>query len=300
MEKETASALLAPILAPASTFAAALRDRVRGWWEADLADAVPGEGDLSFDRFTLARWLWGEGHLLPGGDAHVTDLVASAALGPHSAILDISAGLGGGPRAIAQAYDLYVTGLDRDYEAARRGMAASEAAGLAKRAAIARFDPDEFELKPASFDCVLGREATYALQEKERFLRGLVQGLKPRAQLVLTEFTLASTDATLEVEAWIEGNDPRPSLWSLAQYADCLAALACPVQAAEDMTESYRRLVVSAWERLLDAVDLKRLSAHHRETVAEEAERGLRLVAALDSGALRFHRFLAIADKEKG
>jgi len=296
VEKDTASNRLSPILAPASTFAAALRDRVRGWWEgASEIDELPGEGALSFDGFTLSQWLWGDGHLLPGGDAHAVGLVAGAGLGPTSTILDVSAGLGGGPRAIAQAYDLYVTGLDRDFEAARRGMAASEAAGLAKRAAITRFDPDDFELKPAAFDCVLGRETTYALQEKERFLRGLVQGLRPRGHLVLTDFTLAAGEMPSEVEIWVEGGLPRPSLWSLSQYADCLAALACPVQAVEDMTESYRRLIVSAWERLLDTVDLKSLSLHHREIVAEEAERWLRLVAALDSGGLRFRRFLAVA-----
>ena len=138
----------------------------------------------------VAQWLWGDGFIMPGGSDFVLELVKPFGLTPAMSMLDLSAGLGGPARAIAQASGTYVTGLERSAERAKLGMAMSTKVNLQKRAAIGQYNPETVELRPNGFDCILGRGATYNVAEKERLLRVLYQGMKQRGQLLLNEFTL--------------------------------------------------------------------------------------------------------------
>src|SRR6185437_2522480 len=137
-----------------------------------------------------------------------------------SALLDLAAGLGGPARAISQAFHARVTGIERDYERARQGNAMSSALGAAHLVRITACDPETLELGTAKFDCALGREASYAVAQKERFLRVVAQSLRPRGQIVLTDFVLdRSAGERGELDAWHSHLPQRPSLWTAAQYA---------------------------------------------------------------------------------
>jgi hypothetical protein len=107
------------------------------------------------DRATVAQWLWGPGFIMPGDEHYVLELVKPFGLTPAMSMLDLSAGLGGPARAIAEAYGTYVTGLERSPERAKRGMEMSVTANLGKKATITQFNPESMELRPNSFDCIL-------------------------------------------------------------------------------------------------------------------------------------------------
>jgi SAM-dependent methyltransferase len=251
---------------------------------------------LELDPLTIKQWLYGRGYVIPGDASHVLKLVEPFELGSGSTMLDLAAGLGGPARAVAQAFHARVTGLERDPDLVRRGTALSTAQGLARLARFKTCDPESVELEPESFDCALGREASYMVVEKERYLRVVVQSLKPRGQLVLTDFVRdRAAQAHETVGAWAAVQPRRPVLWSLAQYTDCLKSLGFHLRAAEDMTASYRRQILAAWIALLRSNELRRLKPGQVATVLHEAEASLRAVAAFESGGLRYYRMEAIA-----
>ena len=255
-----------------------------------------GEPQAPLDPLTVRQWLWGPGFIVPGTAEYVLGLVKPFAANPAMSILDVAAGLGGPARAIADAFDTYVTGLERDAETAARGMAMSVAAGKQKHAAINAMNPETLELKAGAFDCIFGRGATYAVQDKERFLRVLIMGLKPRGQLLLTDYLVDPALAERpELAAWRTLEPFPPSLWNVQQYTDCLKSLGFDIRITEDTTTQYKAQIVLGWDNLLQTVDIRKLPRVHRLMVLDEAERWVKTILALDSGALKVFRFYALA-----
>jgi ubiquinone/menaquinone biosynthesis C-methylase UbiE len=282
--------------------------RVRNWLggqpvPAATTPAGKPRADLEvvvapLDRATVAQWLWGVGDIMPGDEQYVLELVKPFGLTPAMSMLDLSAGLGGPARAIAQAFGTYVTGLERSPERAKRGMDMSVTANLAKRATIAQYNPETIELRANGFDCILGRGATYSVVEKERLLRVIFQGLKQRGQLLLNEFTVDTTASDRpELAAWMARESYPPALWTIEQYGDCLNSLGFDIRVVEDVTAHYRTMIIAGWGRLLKEVDLKKMPRSHLRTVVNEAELWALRIAALQSGGLHVYRLHALATK---
>jgi SAM-dependent methyltransferase len=257
--------------------------------------AIAGEMP-AFDPLTLHQRLYGRGYVIPGDAAWVLDLVEPFQLDGACSILDLAAGLGGPARTIAQAFHAKVTGLERDYERAKRANAMSSALGAAHLVKIRNCDPEAVELPAARFDGALGREATYALAEKERFLRVVAQSLRTRGQIVLTDFALdRSAGERDELGKWQEHQSRRTSLWTAAQYADCFRSVGYGLRHTDDISALYRRQIIAAWVGYLRAGAIRGMSAAQVDSVLTEAESCCRTVAALESGALKYYRFQAIA-----
>jgi len=255
-----------------------------------------GEALPALDPLTVRQWLWGSGFVVPGNAEYVLGLVKPFAANPAMSILDIAAGLGGPARAIAEAFETYITGVERDPEIAGRGMAMSVAAGKQRHAPINVMNPETLELKPGAFDCVFGRGATYAVQDKERFMRVLIMGLKPRGQLLLTDYIGdPALAARPELAAWQALEPFPPNLWNVQQYTDCFKSLGFDVRITEDITAQYKAQIVLGWDNLLQTVDIRKLPRAHQLIVLDEAERWVKTIIALDSGALKVFRFYALA-----
>ncbi|HUH83796.1 MAG TPA: methyltransferase domain-containing protein [Stellaceae bacterium] len=247
------------------------------------------------DPLTVRQWLWGPGFIIPGNAEYVLGLVKPFAPNPAMSLLDVAAGLGGPARAIAGAFDIYITALERDSDLARRGMEMSIAAGKQKHAPVSAMDPESFELKSSSFDGILGRGATYMVQDKERFLRVLMLALKPRGQLLLTEYVVDPPLAGgSELAVWSSLQPHPPSLWTLQQYVDCLKSLGFDIRITEDITQDVKHQIVLGWDHLVQTVDIKSLPRQHKVTVVDEAERWVKTIAALDTGAVKAYRFYAM------
>ena len=258
--------------------------------------ARAGEPVPPLDPLTVRQWLWGSGFIVPGNADYVLGLVKPFAANPAMSILDIAAGLGGPARAIAAAFDTYITGFERDPEIAGRGMAMSVAAGKQRHASIDTMNPETLELKTGAFDCIFGRGATYAVQDKERFMRVLIMGLKPRGQLLLTDYLVDPALASRpELAAWQALEPFPPTLWNVQQYTDCFKSLGFDVRITEDTTAPYKAQIVLGWDNLLQTVDIRKLPRAHQLTVLDEAERWVKTILALDSGALKVFRFYALA-----
>jgi len=261
-----------------------------------LTRRVDGADQPPLDKLQLAQWLWGAGFNMPGGEEHVLELVKPFALNPAMNMLDVAAGLGGPARSIATAFKMYITAYERDPELAKLGMEMSTLQGMNKHAPIEPYDPETFELRAAAFDCILGRLATYTLADKDRFLGMLAQGLKPRGQLMLTEFVSdPAAGAKPELTLWERRQPAPPQLWTLEQYKLCLTKLGFDIRIDEDTTDRYRSMILQGWAQLLHNADLRGMPRKHVRSIVDEAENWFYTVAALDSGALRVYRLYALA-----
>jgi ubiquinone/menaquinone biosynthesis C-methylase UbiE len=269
--------------------------------EAAAAPARAASAPLSpLDPLTVRQWLWGPGFVTPGDAQYVLNLVKPFALNPAMSMLDVAAGLGGAARAISAEFDAYVTAYEHDPELAQRGMAMSVAAGRQKHAPVSVYDPESFELRSGGFDCILGRGATYMVQDKERFMRVLILGLKQRGQLLLNDYVVDPALAGRpELAMWMELQRYPPQLWTLQQYTDCFKSLGFDVRIAEDITAQLKLQIVLGWDNLLQTVDLKQLPRQHKLAVVNEAERWVKTIIAFDSGAVKAYRFYALAGSSR-
>ena len=274
----------------------AATDTERPSTETVAAQLAPREKLPLLDALTIRQWLWGRGFSIPGGARHVLELVKPLELVPGMALVDAAAGLGGPARVIAEAHGVTVAALERDPDIAQRGMEMSAASGMQKRAPVRVLDPETFELRVGAFDRVLAREATYAVQDKERFLRVLVLALRSKGRMLLADFVLEPSRAERPaLAAWAVLQSVRPMLWSLRQYSDCLQSLGLELRAPVDMTDGYKSQILAGWENLLRTVDLRSLPRAHRVAVVDELERWVRTIAAFESGALKMYGFHALA-----
>lgn len=263
--------------------AAGLLARLRG-----LAPAAASAGDAvgRMDSIAARQLLWGEGFVTPGGRDEVLALVAPLMLKPGMSLLDVTAGIGGAVRALAEEFRIEAVGLERDLELAQIGMALSQERGHAKRAPVSVYDPDSFDLLPARYDAVLARDATHGIREKERFWRVVIEGLRYQGGVAATEFVR---------DGGPPAASPAPPLWTEAQYVDCLKSLGFELREVADATRDYRALVLAGWTRLMQLPELRRLPRQAFGPIIDEAERSMRTMQALDNGTLRRIRFHAVA-----
>jgi SAM-dependent methyltransferase len=242
----------------------------------------------------VRQWLWGRGFVTPGGRDEVLSLVGPLRLGPAMTFLDVAAGLGGAVRAVAESLNVDAVGYERDLALVHAGMALSTEYGFARRAPVRVFDPESFDLPPARYDGALAREATYAVRDKERFLRVVKQGLKPMGSLVFADFVLdRGADGAAALADWAPLPDVTPALWTRERYEDCLKSLGFEFLAVADTSDAYRALVMEGWEALTHRDELHRLPRLDAQLIIDQAERWTRTIQALDSGALRMIRIEA-------
>ena len=252
------------------------------------------------DLLTVRQWLYGPGYTIPGNADYVLELVKPFHLGPSMTVLDMAAGLGGPAESVAEAFKTYVAGFERDPALARRASDAATAHGLARHVQVNVYDPESFELRAGFYDHALAREATYAVAQKERFLRVLNQAMKPSGQLVLTEFVRdRAAGERPELAACEASCGQKPQLWTAAQYTDCLKSLGFDLRIASDVTAEYRRMILLGWKGFLESGRLKLLPKTQAAPVIDAVERDLRAVAALSSGALKFYYFVALGGRRR-
>jgi SAM-dependent methyltransferase len=253
------------------------------------------EPEPPLDAPTLAQWLWGAGFHVPGGEEHVLNLVKPFALNPAMSMLYLGAGLGGGAREVATKFATYVTALEEDEVLARRGMEMSTLQGMQKRAPVTSYDPKTLELRDHSFDCILARQTTYTLEDKEAFLRSLVTSLKPRGHLLITDYVVEPKAGGTALEAWLRQQQRPARLWTAAQYEGCLTRVGLDSRVTEDTTANLRQLILGGWAQMISTIDLHGLPKQHLLTIVDEAERWVRTIEAIDTGSLRTYRFYALA-----
>jgi SAM-dependent methyltransferase len=254
-------------------------------------------------KVVLAQGLWGSEWHLPGGAEYAAELIKPFGLNPAMTVVDLHAGLGGSARSMASQYGLWVTGYEYDDELAEAGKQLSEIHGLAKKAPVTKYNPEDFELRPGSCDCILVREILHRVREKNHFMKQIAIALKPGGQLLLTDFVLSDAKAAGHpaVKAWLEREKTTEVPWTLRDYQAALPAVKMDTRVAEDVTPAYRGMIISGWASFTSAM-AKSGDKPDAETglgLTAEAERWMRLVAAMDAGDIRVYRIHALRQSGK-
>lgn len=299
-----------------------LRARLHAWWQGyDAVPEVDDESELDdepeefdpeeeFDehlyteldefqwseqRAEAAELVWGDGFIGPSGGEQILNMVKPMGLDPSMSVLDLSAGLGGGARLVAQTFGVWVTGLESSANLTELGKRQSKRAGMSKKAPIEECDLENLDLTGRSYDCIYAREIFFTVRHKVDLLQSLFDALKTDAELAFTDFVLRQPDKKSEaIKSWIEGEPVKPHPWSIEEMMEALRDLHLDVRVNEDITEAYRALVVKGLEELIDRRKRRgRVRAKFAPAMLEEAELWARRVEAFDSGDLKVYRFLA-------
>jgi SAM-dependent methyltransferase len=224
------------------------------------------------------------------------NLVKPFGVNPAMSLLDLSAGLGGPSRQVSHSFDVYITAYEREAEIARRGHLMSVDAGLGRKVPVSAFDPETVELRPHAFDCVYALHLTFSVVDKERLLREVMRGLKPRGQFSFVDFVLRDgdlEDPRLKELARFERFAPLP--WRVSQYVDCLTNAGFDCRIAEDQTELFKHQVAEGWQNLINAVDLRAMPKRQLLALLDEAELWVHRLKAIEQGLLSVYRFYSVS-----
>jgi len=289
--------------------------RLKAWWEGydlairqkqllaaemgELSDETPLPELLS-KRLAVMQQIWGKGMSGPGDEDYILKLVKPFGLDPAYTVIDVGAGLGGATRIISEKFEIWITGLEADREVATAGMELSTMAGLGKRAPIHYFDMDRYEFRESSTDCVFSKESLYLVEHKERLLKEIINMIKPRGQLLFTDYVLSEKADERAIFNWAEGEASKPYPWTMRDYEAALTEARLDIRIKEDITNEVYGIITAAWARFLSSLKGKTVDKKTSEAINDAVELWTRRTKAIDSGALRICRFHALKkDAEK-
>ena len=293
------------------------KTRLKAWWEgydpADLmrrhgaADSEPAfepppgphpadekpEPVVAYSEshVQFLELAWGQGFTGPNSEEFILDLARPLGLGSKHTILEIGAGLGGGTRAIAKLFGVWIEGMEANATLAEKGMERSVKAGLGERAPIRHYDPEALDFPESRYDAVFSKEEFFRIADKKRLFNGLKGTLKPGGQLLFTDFVAAAGAEDAALKAWRDSEPESPALGDIDEVTQYLNGSGLNVRICEDISDRYRRVVLGEWARLLGKVQRRDLPQrwHNYLTAVTELEHNR--MAALDGGSLKVYRF---------
>ncbi|WP_282611146.1 cyclopropane-fatty-acyl-phospholipid synthase family protein [Pelagibius sp. Alg239-R121] len=249
-------------------------------------------------RVFFIQELWGEGFSSPGDWDYLLEMLAPLKLSPSMNVVEVGAGLGGASRLMAEHFGVRVTAFESDQALAEAGMQLCSATGLAKRARITVFDPDDFRSEEQSFDCAYSKEFLYAVRSKNELLRRLGNSLKSGGQFLFTDFVkpeeISNGDDLFE---WIRTEPETPNVWSLKDYDIALSRLKINIRKATDITKAFRARVIDGWFNYAQKASQTGLDKELVGTVATDVELWASRVKAIDSGELQVLQVLCQKEK---
>lgn len=248
-------------------------------------------------RIEVVEKIWGPGFSSPGGDEFIPTIVKPLGLNPAMSVLDIGAGLGGATRAMAKQYGTWVTGVEGNPVLAEAGMFRSQKSGLARQSPILSTDLENFTWAKR-VDAVFSKETFYTVRNKDRLIDSIEAALKPRGQLLFTDYVIDPGHARgRDFDSWMHAEPVEPTPWTVEQYAGALAQRNLDIRITEDNTDIHRVLILNAIQELVKHLETVSMDHDTKLAVVEEVEMWARRVAALSSG-LRYYRFYALKPAE--
>jgi cyclopropane fatty-acyl-phospholipid synthase-like methyltransferase len=196
---------------------------------------------------------------------------------------------------MAQSFGVWVTGLEASKDLAEAGMALSTKAGMAKKAAITKFDPETFEHKAKSIDCIFSKEFLFTVADKPKFLRAVEDAMKPRGQLLFTDYLLAKPGQHSKALAkWAEFEPNPPHAWAENDYKEALAAIHLDIRVVEDHTKQFHGMVTRAWANHIKLLQSRGVPPEDASALVNEVELWARRMQAIEAGDLKICRIHAL------
>ncbi len=275
------------------------------------SDAAAGAIDPEFDRLSLMQldrhgepvWspsrsegvqlLWGRDMTGPEEAAWMVESVRSFGLNPAKSVLDLSAGLGGTARALAETCDTWVTGLEPSPLLAKLAMDRSKALGLSRKAPVAHYDPEHFN-QAGSFDLVMADRIVHRLRDKELFLDRAGDCVKPKGGMVLFDYVIDGAPGSWDAwNGWREEEPMEVYPWTATRMADELTQRNLDLRITEDLTQLHRRHIIDRVRRLADTLTASVPPAPVLAALKRELALWWARLRVLGNG-LRFVRYVAM------
>ncbi len=297
--------------------------RMQAWWEGVDVEVVRrrnAKDDKPIDRLTIevaavdpyndpsihwndarvevVQMAWGKGHSLPGGDKYVMDLAKPLLLKPEHTVIDLNAGLGGGPRFLAKKFKLWLDAHERDQDLADIANDLSIDLDLDGQAPIVQADPNAMDLKEDKYDAIIARELFFSLTDKKAAFENVALSLKNNASILFTDFVLANRNREDDSLAdWRAAEPFKPTPSTMEEYRELLADLKYEVRVFEDITDGYIEIIESGWRNLLGAAKAGKLASPMVDMLMDEGKLWQARVNAMKSGRLRLIRCHAMMRK---
>lgn len=249
------------------------------------------------ERVDISQYIWGEGYCGPGGSENIIGMTKLLSLSSKLSMLDIGAGLGGPARILSDHYGVWVQGLESNELLVNKGNELSKMAGLAKKAVIEPYDPENIHDISRNYDRMFAKETMFQIENKDALLAELHKHLKPEGLFLCTDYVLESPAviSSDEYRNWKAGEYRRPFVLDQKEMEETLKKAGFVIRVSEDITQSYVEMISKAWRgaeeviaKLVDEPNGTRMI----DTLLVEAEFWARRSKMLESGKLKLWRFL--------
>lgn len=295
---------------------APLKERLLAWWSGNdnvapaghplvaktpPAPAAPQPASLveplahwEEPEMRIAQLAWGDGCSKPGGSDHLLELSRPLGLDATKSILEFGVGLGGGARALRNDTGVWIEGYALEPDMARAARQLAIRGRMEKGVDIACYSPHDFAPKPGGYDCILSTETLYRVENKEELLVKFEQALKPRGQLLITDFVLTPGTSAKDPKLKAFGSGPL-AFWPAAHYVRHFRERNLDLRVNEDITADYRKLVLDGCKRFTEHEP--RMVGHAKAYPDETMtflDQWARRVMAFDAGLLKVMRFTAL------
>jgi len=249
-------------------------------------------------RIEVIQRLFGRGFIIPGGAEQMAHVCKPFGLTPQQTVMDVSAGLGGGPAALSEFFGVWVGGFERNPKLVEAAPAAIKGLRGISKVKIEGYSPTGFAPKPKSVDCVVCRESLYLVDDKADVLTGMKMALKDWGQLLITDYVLPDTAPPKgRLDDWIASQPERVTLWTKERYEQALTDRGFDVRIVEDLSEEQHGLIKASFSNLLETVaqsDLFSGKPLRKRALMKETEEWARRAAMLESGEIKLYRFFAL------
>lgn len=259
----------------------------------DLSVPEP-EAVWSEARRRLVQILWGEGYIWPGGEDYAFDLSNVFALTAKVSMLEVGAGMCGASRAVVSKFGTYVTALERSHDLVQVGRAQNVSAAMDDKIKLDYFDPTNLGLKEKYFEAALVRDSLFTVENKSDVLAEIIRSLKPEGQITLTDLFFDDGDGDDALSDWRACELETVHPWSVDVVKRAFAENNVVLRIAEDQTSDYRAMALATWDDFPYKIKQGAVPSELTGTMLREAEMWARRMTAMESGALKYYRFLGI------
>ena len=301
------------------------RQRLRAWWDGDVlppapsapaAAAGPASAEDAGDakgsvkkgepvilpaikgwpdnRRFIVQELFGEGMIAPGGHETIRRLIKPLELNDKMTVVDLGSGMGAVTRFIAQEYGVWATGYEPDGELAVVAKDISTRLGVAQKAMVKSMPLESLQLKPASIDAVIAREAFFTQSDMEKLFTRIRRALKDGGQFTFFDFLRNGDAGNPGYMVWAAHEPVEPHALSPEEVQAMLEGLGFTIRTMEDCTLEYRSAILTAFATYAVRVKDKPADDTWYPWLLAETEHWTRRVNAMDSGDVRVYRCHAV------
>lgn len=269
-------------------------DKVLAWWEGyDLSGVKRREkkgkkrkGDLQDDdepineetlRLELSELVWGTGFCGPWDAKLIVPGIKLTGL-PESNnhVAFIGADTGGPALELAAQLDCTMIIYEEDEWKAGMAELRIAQADMAGTIKVEQRPFLELDLEPQSLGAIICRDRFFETADTYPVLKHFREALVPLGHLVITDYVMHLPEDYKElIEAWMEVEPNDLHLWSIEDYQDNLRDLKFMVRECEDVSNSYKAMIIQAWAAVTEAIPslMKREGAEFfRETLDQDGQ----------------------------